>query len=59
VADRSVGTVWSEETDNGIVLHMCEGTGADVMLTLPNAEVVAQAEALVERRAVAAGQRMG
>ena len=45
MADRSVGTVWSEETENGIVLHMCVGTGADVMLTLPNAEVAAQAEA--------------
>jgi len=45
VADRSVGTIWSEETENGIVLHMCVGTGADMMLTLPNAEVAAQAEA--------------
>jgi hypothetical protein len=27
------------------VLHMYVGTGADVMLTLPNAEVAAQAEA--------------
>ena len=45
MTDRSVGTVWSEETENGIVLHMCVGTGADVMLTLPNTEVAAQAEA--------------
>ena len=43
--ERSVGTVWSEEGETGIVLHMCVGTGADVMLTLPNAEVAAQAEA--------------
>jgi hypothetical protein len=43
--ERSVGTIWSEETENGIVLHMRVGTGADVMLTLPNAEVAAQAEA--------------
>ncbi len=42
---RSIGTVWSEESDDGVVLHMCVGTGADVMLTLPNAEVAAQAEA--------------
>ena len=42
---RSVGTIWSEEAEDGIVLHMCVGTGADVMLTLPNAEVAAQAEA--------------
>jgi hypothetical protein len=43
--ERSVGTIWSEGTENGIVLHMRVGTGADVMLTLPNAEVAAQAEA--------------
>ena len=43
--ERSVGTVWSEELEDGVVLHMCVGTGADVMLTLPNAEVTAQAEA--------------
>jgi hypothetical protein len=43
--ERSVGTVWSEESEDGVVLHMCVGTGADVMLTLPNAEVAAQAEA--------------
>ena len=43
--ERSVGTVWSEESADGVVLHMCVGTGADVMLTLPNAEVAAQAEA--------------
>ena len=45
MAVRSVGTIWAEETASGIVLHMRVGTGADVMLTLPNAEVVAQAEA--------------
>src|SRR4051812_42782095 len=45
VNERPVGIVWSEETDNGVVLHMRVGTGADVMLTLPNAEVAAQAEA--------------
>jgi hypothetical protein len=45
VNERPVGTVWSEETENGVVLHMRVGTGADVMLTLPNAEVAAQAEA--------------
>src|SRR5919112_2057094 len=45
VNERSVGTVWSEESENGVMLHMCVGTGADVMLTLPNAEVAAQAEA--------------
>ena len=28
MADRSVGTIWSEETETGIVLHMCVGTGA-------------------------------
>ena len=44
-SERSVGVVWSEETDNGVVLHMRVGTGADVMLTLPNAAVAAQAEA--------------
>jgi hypothetical protein len=44
-SERSVGTVWSEESEDGVVLHMCVGTGADVMLTLPNAEVAAQAEA--------------
>src|SRR3954469_3771308 len=43
--ERSVGTIWSEGTENGIVLHMRVGTGADVMLTLPNAEVAAQTEA--------------
>src|SRR4051812_30638568 len=43
--ERSVGTIWSEKTENGVVLHMCVGTGADVMLTLPNAEVAVQAEA--------------
>src|SRR5215204_4327271 len=43
--ERSVGTVWSEESEDGVVLHMCVGTGADVMLTLSNAEVAAQAEA--------------
>jgi hypothetical protein len=37
--------VWSEKTEDGVVLHMRVGTGADVMLTLPNAEVAAQAEA--------------
>src|SRR5215204_5762896 len=42
--ERSVGTVWSEESEDGVILHMCVGTGADVMLTLPNAEVAAQAE---------------
>src|SRR5215210_7652990 len=45
VNERPVGTVWSEATEDGVVLHMCVGTGADVMLTLPNAEVAAQAEA--------------
>ncbi|MFL5533979.1 MAG: hypothetical protein ACJ8BC_18625 [Gemmatimonadales bacterium] len=44
-SERSVGVVWSEETENGVVLHMRVGTGADVMLTLPNAAVAAQAEA--------------
>src|SRR3954471_14253489 len=44
-SERSVGVVWSEETENGVVLHMRGGTGADVMLTLPNAAVAAQAEA--------------
>jgi hypothetical protein len=44
-SERSVGVVWSEETDNGVTLHMRVGTGADVMLTLPNASVAAQAEA--------------
>src|SRR3954463_10792659 len=44
-SERSVGVVWSEETDNGVVLHMRVGTGADVMLNLPNAAVAAQAEA--------------
>jgi hypothetical protein len=43
--ERSVGTIWSEEAEDGIVLHMRVGTGADVMLTLPNADVAAQAEA--------------
>src|SRR5215212_806192 len=43
--ERPVGTVWLEETNNGVVLHMRVGTGADVMLTLPNASVAAQAEA--------------
>jgi hypothetical protein len=43
--ERSVGTVWPEETEDGIVLHMRVGTGAGVMLTLLNAEVAAQAEA--------------
>src|SRR5215211_2264970 len=45
VNERPVGTVWSEEAEDGVVLHMRAGTGADVMLTLPNAEVAAQAEA--------------
>ena len=45
VNERSIGTVWSEETESGVVLHMRAGIGADVMLTLPNAEVAAQAEA--------------
>ncbi len=45
VDERSVGTVWSEGAEDGVVLHMCVGTGADLMLTLPNAEVAAQAEA--------------
>jgi|SRR4051794_3742785 hypothetical protein len=44
-SERSVGVVWSEETKNGVVLHMRVGTGADVMLTLSNPEVAAQAEA--------------
>ena len=44
-SERSVGVVWSEETENGVTLHMRVGTGADVMLTLPNANVAAQAEA--------------
>ena len=44
-SERSVGVVWSEETENGVTLHMRVGTGADVMLTLPNASVAAQAEA--------------
>ncbi len=39
--ERSVHTFWSEETENGVVLHMRVGTGADVMLTLPSAEVAA------------------
>ena len=43
--ERAVGTVWTEATEHGVVLHMRVGTGADVMLTLPNAEVAAQAEA--------------
>jgi hypothetical protein len=43
--ERPVGTVWSEATEDGVVLHMRVGTGADVMLTLPNADVAAQAEA--------------
>ena len=43
--ERPVGTIWLEETNNGVVLHMRVGTGADVMLTLPNAECAAQAEA--------------
>src|SRR3954453_8727011 len=43
--ERSVGTIWLEGTENGVVLHMRVGTGADVMLTLPNTEVAAQAEA--------------
>ena len=43
--ERSVGAVWSEATDDGVVLHMCIGTGADMTLTLPNAQVAAQAEA--------------
>src|SRR5215218_5829948 len=43
--ERPVGTIWSEEAEDGVVLHMCVGTSADVMLTLPNAEVAAQAEA--------------
>jgi hypothetical protein len=43
--ERSVGTVWSETTDDGVVLHMCIGTGADMTLTLPNTQVAAQAEA--------------
>src|ERR671917_275174 len=42
--ERSIGTVWSEESEDGVVLHMCVGTGAEMMLTLPNAEVTAQAE---------------
>src|SRR5215213_8719152 len=37
--ERSVGTVWSEESEDGVVLHMCVGTGADVMLTLPNSRI--------------------
>jgi hypothetical protein len=41
----SIGTIWSEEAESGLVLHIRVGTGADVMLTLPNAEVAAQAEA--------------
>ena len=45
VNERSVGTVWSEASEDGVLLHMCVGTGADVMITLPNAEVAAQAEA--------------
>src|SRR5215212_9712958 len=44
MTERPVGTIWYE-TENGVVLHMHVGTGADVMLTLPNAEVTAQAEA--------------
>ncbi len=43
--ERSVGTIWTETTQGGVVLHMRVGTGADVRLTLPNAEVAAQAEA--------------
>src|SRR3712207_6556705 len=43
--ERSVGTVWSEATESGVILHMCIGTGADIMLTLPNAQVAAQAGA--------------
>ena len=42
--ERSVGTVWREETEDGVVLHMRVGSGADVRLTLPNPDVAAQAE---------------
>ena len=42
--ERSVGSIWTEPTEDGVVLHMFVGTGADVMLTLPNADVAAQAE---------------
>ncbi len=43
--ERPVGAIWSEEMESGVVLHMRVGTSADVMLTLPSAEVAAQAEA--------------
>jgi hypothetical protein len=48
--ERPVGTIWLEETNNGVVLHMRVGTGADVMLTLPNAAMAAQAEAHAHKR---------
>jgi hypothetical protein len=33
--ERSVGTVWLEEYEGGVVLHMRVGTGADLMLRMP------------------------
>ena len=56
--ERPVGTVWLEETNNGVVLHMRVGTGADVMLTLPNAEVAAQAEAQLRSTLAMAALRL-
>ena len=57
VNERSVGTGWSEETEDGVVLHMRVGTCADVMLTLPIAEVAAQAEAQLRSTLVMATMR--
>ena len=33
-SEWSIGTIWSEETESGLVLHIRVGAGADVMLTL-------------------------
>ena len=46
-----------EESEDGVVLHMCVGTGADVMITLPNGEVAAQAEAQLRSTLVMATMR--
>ncbi len=47
--DRSVGTIWSEETETGIVLHMCVGTGAKAEGRKSHAELRPEVVTLAKR----------
>jgi hypothetical protein len=55
--ERPVGAMWSEKMESGVVLHMRVGTSVDMMLTLPNAEVAAQAGAQPRSNLVLATMR--